>query len=194
MANSIEYPGPHGVHRSLQNGLLAMSLLASVSPALATPAPPPLALLLRQADMTLTVRLIEAKNGVVSKITTLCKVSGRIPVYADNGSPASFNPAQIEGCSMPRKGENLEVSVWGAKAVSASRGAYATAGVDVIPPGAPPACAHHLCGAQPLADSSAEIRVSGTPKRMQFSLNPNPASVLKASPSVWFDAEVEIVD
>ncbi len=194
MAKNIEYPGAHGTRRSFQNVLLAMSLLAGVSSALATPAPPPLAPLLRQADMTVTVRLIETKNGVVSKITTLCKVSGKIPVYADNGPPSSFNAAKIEGCSMPRKGENLEVSVWGAKAVSASRGAYATAGVDVIPPGAPPACAHHLCGPQPLADSRAEIRVSGTPKRMEFSLNPNPASVLKASPSVWFDAEVEIVD
>lgn len=194
MTMNIEYPGAHGVRRSLRNGVLAMSLLASVSPARATPAPPPLAPLLRQAEMTVTVRLIEAKNGVVSKFSTLCKVSGKIPVYADNGPPASFNPAEIEGCSMPRKGGKLEVSVWGAKAVSASRGAYATAGVDVIPPGAPPACAHHLCGPQPLADSRAEIRVSGTPKRMEFSLNPNPASVLKARPSVWLEAEVEIVD
>ena len=194
MANNIQYPRAKGARRTFQNVLLAMSLLAGISPALATPAPPPLAPLLRQADMTVTVRLIEANDGVVNKITTLCKVSGKIPVYADNGSPASFNPAKIEGCSMPRKGENLEVSVWGAKAVSASRGAYATAGVDVIPPGAPPACAHHLCGPQPLADSRAEIRVSGTPERMQFSLHPNPASVLKARPSVWLEAEVEIVD
>ncbi|MFC3458609.1 hypothetical protein [Massilia haematophila] len=194
MAKNIEYPGAHGARRLLQNGLLAMSMLASISPARATPAPPPLAPLLRQADMTVTVRLIEAKNGVISKFSTLCKVGGKIPVYADNGPPASFNPAKIEGCSMPRKGGNLEVSVWGAKAVSASRGAYATAGVDVIPPGAAPACAHHLCGPQPLADSRAEIRVSGTPERMQFSLHPNPASVLKARPSVWLEAEVEIVD
>ena len=193
MANNIPYPDAQGARRSLRNGVLSMSLLAGVAPAIATPAPPPLAPLLRQADMTVTVRLVEAKNGVVTKFTTLCKVSGKIPVYADDGQPASFNAAKIEGCTMPRKGEHLDVSVWGAKAVSASRGAFATAGVDVIPPGAAPACAH-LCGPQPLADSRAEIRVSGSPKRMHFSLNPNPASVLKARPSVWLDAEVEIVD
>lgn len=199
MAKNIEYPGAHGrrstaLARSLfRNGLLAMALLASASPALAIPPPPPLAPLLRQADMTVTVRLIEAKNGVVTKITTLCKVSGKIPVYADQDKPASFNAAEIAGCSMPRNGESLGVSVWGAKAVSKSRGAFATAGVDVTPPDAAPGCAD-LCGPQPLADSRAEIRVSGTPKLMHFSLNPNPASVLKARPSVWLDAEVEIVD
>lgn len=192
MANNTGYPW--ALARSLsRNGLLSMSLLASVSPALATPAPPPLAPLLRQADMTVTVRLVEAKNGVVTRFTTLCKVSGKIPVYANNGQPASFNATKIEGCTMPRNGENLDVSVWGAKAVSEARDAFATAGVDVTPPGAAPACAH-LCGPQPLADSRAEMRVSGNPKRMHFSLNPNPASVLKARPSVWLEADVEIVD
>lgn len=193
MANHIEYPGAQGVRRSLRNGVLAMSLLASVSSAMAIPPPPPLAPKLRQASMTVTVRLIEAKNGVVSKISTLCEVSGKIPVYADPDKPASFNAAEIEGCTMPREGEKLSVSVWGAKAVSKTRGAYATAGVDVTPPDAAPGCPD-LCGPQPLADSRAEIRVSGTPKRMQFSLNPNPASVLNARPSVWLEAEVEIVD
>jgi len=193
MANDADYPGA-AARRLFRNGALALSLLASLPPALATPAPPPLAPLLRQADMTVKVQLIETKNDVVSKITTLCKVSGKIPVYANSDSPASFNPAKIEGCSMPWKGQNLEVSVWGAKAVSEALGAYASAGVDVIPPGAAPACAHHLCSSQPLADSRAEIRVSGTPKRMEFSLNPNPTSVLKARPKVWLEAEVEIVD
>lgn len=192
MANNLEYPGA-AARRLFRNGVLAVSLLANVWPALATPAPPPLAPLLRQAGMTVTVRLIDTKNGVVSKITTLCKVSGKIPVYANNDSPASFNPAKIEGCSMPWKGESLEVSVWGAKAVSEALGAYASAGVDVIPPGAAPGC-RDLCGPQPLADSRAEIRVSGNPKRMHFSLSPNPASVLKARPKVWLEAEVEIVD
>jgi hypothetical protein len=192
MANDMDYPGA-AARRLFRSGVLTVSLLASVSPALATPAPPPLAPQLRQADMTVTVQLIEAKNGVVSKFTTLCKVSGKIPVYANSDSPASFNPAKIEGCSMPWKGANLEVSVWGAKAVSEALGAFATAGVDVTPPGAAPGC-RDLCGPQPLTDSRAEIRVSGNPKRMHFSLNPNPASVLKARPKVWLEAEVEIVD
>lgn len=176
-----------------RNKMLALLLLASVLPAKATPPPPPLAPQLREATMTVTVQLIEAKNGRVSEITRLCQVSGKIPVYADNGSPASFNAWNIAGCTMPWKEENLDVSVWGAKAISKARGAYATAGVSVVPPDAVPACPH-LCGPQPLADSSAEIRVSGMPKVMHFSLNANPASVLKAKPSVWLKAEVEIVD
>ena len=180
--------------RFFRNWILAISLLASVLPAKAVPAPPPLAPQLREARMTVTVTLIEAKNGQVIQITKLCKVSGKIPVYSDNGSPASFNAWKIEGCTMPRNGESLSVSVWGAKAISKGGVAYATAGVSVIPPGAAPGCESLLCGPQPLADSRAEIRVSGAPKLMNFSLNANPASVLKAKPSVWLDAEVEIVD
>jgi hypothetical protein len=173
--------------------LCSLSLLASVLPANATPAPPPLAPLLHHARMTVTVRLIEAKNGQVSKVSTLCKVSGKIPVYSDTGRPASFNALEIEGCTMPGKGETLSVTVWGAKAISQDQLAFATAGVSVVPPGAVPACAH-LCGPQELADSRAEIRASGNPKLMKFSLNPNPASALKARPSVWLEADVEIVD
>lgn len=94
---------------------------------------------------------------------------------------------------MPGNGENLSVSVWGAKAISKGRVAFATAGVSVMPPGAAPGCVA-LCGPQPLADSRAEIRASGHPKLMNFSLNANPGSVLKAKPTVWFDADVEIVD
>jgi hypothetical protein len=177
----------------LRNCFLAISLLASSLPARATPPPPPLAPLLHQARMTVTVRLIEAKNGQVSKVSTLCKVSGNIPVYSDNGGPASFNPLEIEGCTMPRNGENLSVSVWGAKAVSTNRVAFASAGVSVTPPGAVPACAN-LCGPQALADSRAEIRASGNPKSIKFSLNPNPMSALKAKPSVWLEADVEMID
>lgn len=177
----------------LRNCFLAIALLASVFPARATPAPPPLAPLLHQARMTVTVRLIEANKGQVSKISTLCTVSGNIPVYADNGGPASFHPREIEGCTMPRNGENLGVSVWGAKAVSTDRAAFASAGVSVTPPGAVPACAH-LCGLQPLAASRADIRASGNPKSIRFSLNPDPMSALKARPSVWLEADVEIID
>ena len=179
--------------RIFRNGLLAISLLASVSPAGAIPPPPPLAPLLRHATMTVTVRLIEAKNGEVSKISELCKVSGTIPVYSDTGRPASFNAQEIEGCSMLRNGEKLSVSVWGTKAISNSTGSFASAGVSVIPPDAVPGCVA-LCGPQPLADSRADIRVSGNPKTMNFSLSPNPGSVLKAKPTVWLEADVEIVD
>ncbi|WP_313703887.1 hypothetical protein [Massilia sp.] len=94
MANDADYPGA-AARRLFRNGVLAVLLLASVPPALATPAPP-LAPLLRQADMTVTVQLIEAKNGVVSKITTLCKVSGKIPVYANSDSPASWPKVWLE--------------------------------------------------------------------------------------------------
>lgn len=179
--------------RCFRNCFLAISLLASSLPAYATPAPPPLAPLLHQARMTATVRLIEAKDGHVSKISTLCTVSGKIPVYADTGGPASFNPLEIEGCTMPRNGQNLSVSVWGAKAISKAQVAFATAGVSVTPPGALPACAN-LCGPQPLADSRAEVRASGNPKSIKFSLNPNPVSVLAAKPRVWLEADVEIID
>jgi len=95
MANDADYPGA-AARRLFRNGVLAVLLLASGPPALATPAPPPLAPLLRQADMTVTVQLIEAKNGVVSKITTLCKVSGKIPVYANSDSPASWPKVWLE--------------------------------------------------------------------------------------------------
>ena len=179
--------------RFFRNWLLAVSLQASVLPVNAIPPPPPLAPQLREARMTVTVQLIEAKNGQVSKITRLCTVSGKIPVYSDNGSPASFNAWDVAGCTMPRNGVNLSVSVSGAKAISKGRGAFATASVSVAPPDAVPGCVE-LCGPQPLADSRAEIRVSGTPKLMNFSLNVNPVSVLKAKPTVWLDADVEIFD
>jgi hypothetical protein len=69
---------------------------------------------------------------------------------------------------------------------------YATASVSVVPPDAIPLCSQ--CGPQPLADSSAEIRVNGTPKSMTFSLNANPVSMLNAKPTVWLEAHVEIVE
>lgn len=186
-------PSKANQRRFFRNCLLAIPMLAGVLPANATPPPPPLAPLLHQARMTVTVRLIEAKKGQVSKISTLCTVSGNIPVYSDNGSPLSFNASEIRGCSMPMNGTKLNVSVWGAKAVATDGLAFATAGVDVTPPGALPACAN-LCGPQPLADSRAEVRASGNPKVIKFSLNPNPMSALKSRPSVWLEADVEIID
>ncbi len=180
--------------RFFRKRLMAIALMAGVSAAHATPPPPPLAPRLREASMTVTVHLFEAKNGKVTKWSELCKVSGKIPVYADNGAPRSFNAREVPGCTMLRKGERLEVSVWGTKAISNSGVAYAAAGVSVTPPDAVPGCAADLCGPQPLADSRAEIRVSGAPKSMTFGLKPNPALVLHTKSTVWFDAEVEIVD
>ena len=181
------------IERSLpRNRLLAISLLVSASPAFAIPPPPREPPLLREAKMTVMVQLIEAGNGRVTKITKLCKVSGKIPVYSDNGSAASFYGREILGCNMPKNGKNLTVSVRGAKAFSKDSVTYATAVVGVVPPDAVPLCS--MCGPQPLADSRAEIRVSGSPKFMTFSLNANPVSMLNAKPTVWLEADIEIVD
>lgn len=197
--HGLQTPGRYdkrlaAVARSLsRHRLLAIALSASVAPALATPAPPAKPPLIREASMTATVQLIEARNGQVSKITRLCQVSGKIPVFADQGGAARVHAWNIAGCSMSRNGERLPVSVWGAKAVSEDAVSYATAGVSVVPPDAVPLCPN-LCGPQPLADSSAEIRVSGSPKSMRFSVHANPVSLLNAKSSVWLEAEIEIVD
>jgi hypothetical protein len=143
--------------------------------------------------MTVTVELVEARNGRVSKLSKLCTVSGKIPVYADDGRPASFNVGEISGCTMRWKGQTLSVSVVGAMAVARGRSTFATAGVSVVPPGSIPLCPD-LCGPQPLADSSGEIRVSGAAKSLKFNLHPNPESVLNARPTVWFNADVAVDD
>ena len=174
-------------------GLLAVSLLSGAVPAHAIPPPPPPPPVLRDANMTATVKLIEASNGTVTKISELCKVSGKIPVYADDGRKAHANGRKLAGCTMLWKGKSVEVDVLGAKAVARNGTTYATASVGVIPADAVPLCAD-LCGPQPLADSSAEIRVSGKAKSMTFSLNANPVSMLHAKPTVWLEAEVVIVD
>jgi hypothetical protein len=167
-------------------------LLLSALPAHAIPPPPREPSLLREAKMAVTVQLVEASDGTVTRTTKLCEVRGKIPVYADNGSAASFYAREIAGCSMVRDGKNLPVYVRGAKAISKARITYATASVGVIPPDAVPLCS--ICGPQPLADSSAEIRATGTAKSLQFSLHPNPVSILNAKPTVWLEAEIEIVD
>lgn len=183
-----------GIKRCLSgNRVLAISLLAIASAALAIPPPPPKPPLLRKAKMTVTVQLIEATNGQVSKITELCKVSGQIPVYSDDGRSASAHEWNIQSCRMSRNGKNLKVYVRGAKAISKGRVTHAIASVAVTPADATPSCPD-LCGPQPLANSSAEIRVSGTPSLLAFSLNINPVSMLNAKPTVWLDADVEIVD
>ena len=183
-----------GIKRCLfVNRLLAISLLVSAFPALAIPPPPAEPPLLRKAKMTVRVELIEATNGRVSKITELCKVSGQIPVYSDDGRSALAHEWNIQSCRMSWNGENLKVYVRGAKAISKGRVTYAIASVAVIPPDATPLCPD-FCGPQPLANSSAEIRVSGTPSLLAFSLNINPVSMLNAKPAMWLDADVEITD
>lgn len=175
-----------------RNRLLAALLLSGALPVHAIPPPPPEPSLLREARMAVTVQLIEAGNGTVSKVSKLCEVRGKIPVYADDGRAASFYARDIAGCSMVWKGKNLTVSVRGAKAMSKAGLTYATASVGVVPPDAVPRCP--MCGPQALADSRAEIRVSGTPRSIVFNLNANPVSMLNAKPTVWLEASVEIVE
>ena len=175
------------------NCVLASLLLASISPALAIPPPPAQPPLLRKAKMTVKVQLIEAADGTVFRITELCKVNGTIPVYADDGRAAQFYGAEIQGCSMLKDGAKLPVSISGVKAVSTKTGSFAHAYIGVVPPNAVPGCPD-ICGPQPLADSRAEVRVRGSAKSISFSLAPNPASILRAKPTVWLDADVEIVD
>jgi hypothetical protein len=49
-----------------------------------------------------------------------------------------------------------------------------------------------MCGPQALADSSGEIRVSGSPTSLEFSLTPNPVSILNAKPTVWLEANIAV--
>lgn len=188
--NRLSAEIPSGISRTC---ILASLLLASISPALAIPPPPAQPPLLRKAKMTVKVKLIEAADGSVFRITELCKVSGTIPVYADEGHAARFHGAEIQGCSMLKDGAKLPVSISGVKAVSTKTGSFAHAYIGVVPPDAVPGCPD-ICGPQPLADSRAEVRVRGSAKLISFSLSPNPVSILGAKPTVWLDADVEIVD
>lgn len=172
---------------------LALPLLLSASIAHAIPPPPPAPPQLRQARMTVTIKLVEASHGRVSRITELCKVSGTIPVYADDGRAAGANSREITGCKMPWKGQNLDVSVRGAMAIARGPMTFATASVRVVPPDAVPLCPD-LCAPQPLADSSGDIRVSGTPRSLAFSLAPNPVSMLNARPTVWLEADIAVAN
>jgi hypothetical protein len=142
--------------------------------------------------MTATVQLVEAHNGIVSKISELCKVSGEIPVYSDNGGATGSNTREISGCNMTWKGRNQNISVRGAIAIFKGESTFATASVSVVPPDAIPLCS--VCGPQPLADSSAELKVSGVPKSLTFDLSPNPVSMLNAKPTVWLQAKIEVVN
>jgi hypothetical protein len=172
---------------------LTLPLLVSASLAHAIPPPPPEPPQLRKARMTVTIKLVEASHGQVTQITPLCKVSGTIPVYADDGRAAGGYRGEIAGCRMPWKGRNLDVAVRGAMAIARGPVTFATASISVVPPDAVPLCPD-LCAPQPLADSSGDIRVGGTPRTIGFSLTPNPGSVLNARPTVWFEADVAMVD
>jgi hypothetical protein len=172
---------------------LALPLLVSVSLAHAIPPPPPEPPQLRKARMTVTIKLVEANHGQVTKITPLCEAGGTIPVYADDGRAAGGYRGEIAGCKMPWKGRNLDVSVRGAMAVARGPVTFATAIVSVVPPDAVPLCPD-LCAPQPLADSTGDIKVGGTPRSLTFSLTPNPGSMLNARPTVWLEADVTMLD
>lgn len=77
----------------------------------------------------------------------------------------------------------------GAIAISHGPVTFAFASVSVVPPDAVPLCPE-MCGPQPLADSGGEIRIRGNAKSIEFSLNPNPVSLLNAQPTVWLEADV----
>lgn len=93
---------------------------------------------------------------------------------------------------MTWEGKNQSISVSGAVAISKGPITFAVAIVSVVPPDAISLCS--VCGPQPLADSSAEFKVSGVPKSLMFNLNPNPVSMLNTKPTVWLEAEIEVVN
>lgn len=178
---------------SLHQRWITMLLLFSALPAYAIPPPPPAPRQLHEARMTVSVQLVEASRGQDNKITKLCTVSGKIPVYADNGGAARANGRTIQGCKMLWNGNDLPVFVRGAVAISHGPVTFAMAVVGVVPPDAKPGCPD-VCGPQPLADSRAEIIVSGVPHSLKFSLSPNPVSMLNAIPTVWLEADVDVAN
>jgi hypothetical protein len=179
------------MRRSNLTRWLALPLLSCALTAHAIPPPPPPPPQLGEAQMTVTVRLVQASHGRVSKVARLCEVSGPVPVFAGDGYPAEFHEREIWGCTMRWKGQRLEVSVRGAAAVARGPVTFATASVSVVPSDAAPLCPG-MCGLQPLADSSGKIKVSGTPRSLTFGLTPNAVSLLNARPTVWFEADVTV--
>jgi len=181
------------MRRSSRQRWIILPLLFSVLAAQAI-SPPPLApRQLREARMIVTVQLVEARQGRVNKLTKLCTVSGKIPVYADDGGATRANGREIQGCTMQWKGKHLSILVRGAVAIADGPVTFAIAYVGVVPPDAKPLC-RDLCAPQPLADSSAEIKISGAPRSLKFSLKPNPVSILNAVPTVWLEADVEVAN
>lgn len=143
--------------------------------------------------MNVTVQLVEASQGRITKLTKLCKVSGKIPVYVDDGRATGVYGRKIQGCTMLWKGNNLNVTVLGAVAIARGPVTFATASVSVTPPDAKPFCSD-LCEPQPLADSRSDIRVSGAPHSLKFTLSTDPQSILNAKPTVWLKADVEVAN
>jgi hypothetical protein len=181
------------MHRLSYQQWLTIPLLFSTLTAQAIPPPLPPPRQLREARMTVTVKLVEASQGRVNKLTELCTVSGKIPVYADDGYASRENTRDIHGCQMQWKGKSLNVSVRGAVAMAKGPVTLAIAGLSVIPPDAKPGCPE-VCGLQALADSHGEITISGAPHSLKFSLNSNPVSILNAMPTVWLEADVEVAN
>jgi hypothetical protein len=91
------------------------------------------------------------------------------------------------------KGRNLDLSVQGAMAVARGPVTFATASVSVVPPDAVPLCPD-VCAPQPLAAAGGDVRVGGTPRSLEFSLTPNPVSMLHARPTVWLEADIAMQD
>ncbi len=141
--------------------------------------------------MQVTVKLIQAKAGTVESITPLCDVRGTVPVYAGAGEGASIHHGPISGCVLPWKGKKLDVWVAGALTTTANA-TWASASVSVTPPDAKPSC--DICGPQALADSRADVKLDSGTKSVTFPLAPNPVSILRSSPNVWFEATVTITD
>jgi hypothetical protein len=106
------------MRRSKLTRWLALPLLSGALTARAIPPPPPPPPQLGEAQMTVTVRLVEARHGRVSKVTPLCEVSGAVPVFAGDIYATYIHGRHIWGCTMLWKGQRLEVSVQGAAAVA----------------------------------------------------------------------------
>jgi hypothetical protein len=175
----------------------ALILVASlVGRAQATPPPPPEQPRLRTAQLQVKVKLIQAKAGTVESITPVCDIRGTIPVYAVSADAPSGHQGPVPGCVLTWKGKKLDVSITGSLSVSAAGAAeptsWASASVSVTPPDARPGC--DICGPQPLADARANVKISGASKSVTFELAPNPVSILRSSPNVWFEAIVTITD
>ena len=171
---------------------LAM-IFALVGGALAIPPPPPVPPQLRSVLLSMKVKLIEAKGDTVTNVTTLCEVRGRIPVYADDNDYPPHHLGAVHGCKMRWKGRELDVLIGGAMSITDGPAIWASARASVTPPDAKPGC-RDICGPQPLADSSANVRISSTAKKLTFGLQPNPVSILRSNPTVWLEAEATIVD
>lgn len=187
------YPNSSMRRSLLLRRWITMPVLLCALTASATPPPPRPARQLREARMQVTVQLVEASQGRITRLTKLCQVGGKIPVYVDDGRATGVYSREIPGCKMQWKGNNLNVTVMGAVALARGPFTFATAWVSVTPPDAKPLCPD-LCEAQPLAQSRSEIRVSGAPRSLKFSLSPDPQSILNAKPTVWLQADVEVTN